>query len=325
MSRREFIAGLGAAAWPVAVRAQQTALPVIGFLAPGSEFPPPLRSAFLKGLNETGHVEGRDFVIEVRFFTQDELGRLPALATELVRLRASVIVASASEAAVHAAQAATTTIPVVFGVGGDPVEAGFVTSLGRPAANLTGFSELNTDTVTKRLDILRELTPRAARFALLVDPHNVPVSPSVIKALQTAVLTIGRQVEVLSAGADDIDAVFGSMARKEIDALLVSPSPMFYDRRAELVALAARYPVPAIYWDRALVEAGGLISYGSRVDDMLRQLGNYAGRILAGAKPADLPVQQATKFELVINLKTAKALGLAIPETLLATADEVIQ
>jgi putative tryptophan/tyrosine transport system substrate-binding protein len=286
MRRREFIAGLGGAvAWPLTARAQRPTIPVIGFLASGSDFPPLLRSAFLKGLNETGHVEGRDFVIEVRF-AQDELGRLPTLATELVRLRAIVIVAPASEAAIRAAQAATTTIPVVFGVGGDPVEAGFVTSLGRPAANLTGFSELNTVTVTKRLEILRELTPRAARFALLVDPYNVPVSPSVVKALQTAVLTIGRQVEVLTAGADDIDAVFGSMARKEIDAL---------------------------------------ISYGTRVDDMLRQLGNYAGRILGGEKPADLPVQQATKFELVINLKTAKALGLTIPETLLATADEVIQ
>jgi putative tryptophan/tyrosine transport system substrate-binding protein len=324
MRRREFIAGLGSvAACPGAARTQAR-LPVIGFLASGSEFPPPLRSAFLKGLNETGHVEGRDFVIEIRF-AQDELGRLPALATELVRLRAIVIVAPASEAAIRAAQAATTTIPVVFGVGGDPVEAGFVTSLGRPAANLTGFSELNTDTVSKRLEILRELTPRAARFALLVDPYNVPVSPSVVKALQTAVLTIGRQVEVLTAGADDIDAVFGSMARKEIDALLVSPSPMFYNRRAELVALAARHAVPAIYWDRAIVEAGGLISYGTRVDDMLRQLGNYAGRILGGEKPADLPVQQATKFELVINLTTARPLGLTVPETLLATADEVIQ
>jgi putative ABC transport system substrate-binding protein len=172
---------------------------------------------------------------------------------------------------------------------------------------------------------LRELVPEAARFALLIDPYNSPVFPSVIKALQTTVLTIGRQIEVLNAGADDIDFVFESMPQKHIDALLVSPSPMFYNARTKLAALAARRAVPVIYWDRAMVEAGGLISYGSKVDEMLRQLGVYAGRILRGQKPADLPVQQATKFELVINLKTAKALGLTIPETLLATADEVIQ
>jgi putative tryptophan/tyrosine transport system substrate-binding protein len=214
---------------------------------------------------------------------------------------------------------------VIFGFGGDPVEAGFVASFNRPATNLTGYSELNAATVTKRLELLRGLAPEAARFALLIDPYNSPVSPSVIKALQMAASTIGRQAEVITAGADDINAVFMNIAEKRIDALLVSPSPMFYGRRAELAALAARHRMPTIYWDRALVEAGGLMSYGSRVDEMLRQLGAYAGRVLRGERPVDLPVQQATKFEFVINLQTVRALGIEVPPGLLAIADEVIE
>jgi ABC-type uncharacterized transport system substrate-binding protein len=323
--RREFIAGLGsAAAWPITARAQQATVPVVGFLSSGGELSGPLRSAFLKGLEEIGYVEGRNVAIEYRL-ARDDLGRLPQLAAELVRLKPAVIVVPASQAAIRAAQAATTLIPVIFGFGGDPVEAGFVASLNRPATNLTGYSELNAVTVTKRLELLRGLAPKAARFALLIDPYNSPVSPSVIKALQIAASTIGRQAEVLTAGADDIDTVFVSIADKRIDALLVSPSPMFYGRRAELAALAARHGVPTIYWDRALVEAGGLMSYGSRVDEMLRQLGVYAGRILKGERPSDLPVQQATKFEFVINLKSAKALGLDVPPTLLTVVDEVIE
>jgi len=200
-----------------------------------------------------------------------------------------------------------------------------VTNLSRPIANLTGFSELNAVTATKRLGILRELIPGAVRFGLLVDQNNSPVGQSVITSLRAAAATTGRQFEVLPAAAEDIDTIFGRLPQKRVDALLVSPSPSFYMRRTQLSTLAARHAIPAIYWDCALVEVGGLMSYGSSVDEMFRQLGIYAGRILKGEKPADLPVQQATKFEFAINLKTARALGLAVPPTLLAVADEVIE
>jgi putative tryptophan/tyrosine transport system substrate-binding protein len=224
-----------------------------------------------------------------------------------------------------AAKAATATIPVIFQIGSDPVQMGLVTNLNRPGGNVTGFTEMNTEVGPKRLALLRELVPNATRFGVLVNPKN-PLTEFAIREAQAAAAKIGRQVEVLAASTDqDIDAMFAGRMQNRVDALLVTPDPLFYARRAQLAALTVRQSLPAIYWDSPFVEAGGLISYGSNITDMVRQVGIYTGRILKGEKPVDLPVQGPTKFELAINLKTAKALGLTIPETLLATADKVIE
>jgi putative ABC transport system substrate-binding protein len=321
--RRQFIAGLGGvAAWPVAARAQQPKMPVIGLLAVAPTLA--LIAAFHRGLAETGYIEGRNVLIDSRIAPVGQLDRLHEFAADLVRRQVAVIVTPGSTPASLAAKAATTTIPVIFGNASDPIQNGLVASFPRPGGNATGFSELNVG--PKRFGVLREMVPYATRFGVLVNP-NVPfVSEPTIRDAHGAVAILGGQVEVFAAGTDcDIDAVFASFAQKPIDVLVVAPDALFYAARTQLAVLTARHAIPAIYWDRALVEAGGLMSYGSSVADLYRQVGIYAGLVLKGEKPADLPVLQPTKFELVINLKTAKALGLIIPETLLATADEVIQ
>jgi putative tryptophan/tyrosine transport system substrate-binding protein len=326
LRRREFITGLGgaAAAWPVVARAQQPAMPVIGVLLTGAEPPPQLIAAFSRGLAETGYVEGRNVKIEYSR-ALPEYDRLRELAADLVRRRVTVIAAPGSTPAALAAKASGTTIPIVFSIGGDPVQLGLVAAFNRPGGNVTGFSEMATEVGPKRFGLLHQLVPKAERFAALVNPKNA-LAEFDIKESQSAAAAIGRAVEIFSAADDDeLDAAFASFIAKRIDALLVTPDALFFQRRVQIAALAARLAMPAAYWDRAFPEAGGLMSYGSSVADSFRQVGIYTGRILKGERPGDLPVLQPTKFELVINLKTAKALGLTIPETLLAIADEVIQ
>jgi putative ABC transport system substrate-binding protein len=324
MRRREFIVGLGGAtAWPLAALAQQPAIPVVGYLDAGSPEPTaPLVAAFRKGLSETGYVEGRNLAIEYRW-AEGQNDRLRELAADLVRRRVTVIAAMNGVFVALAAKAATTTIPIVFGNAADPVQIGLVASLNRPGGNVTGITAMNVELGAKRLGLLHELVPGAARFAVLVDP-NFPAAESIITDLRAAAATIGRQIEVLYAGADrDLEAAFASLAQKRIDALVVSPAPNLDP--VKLVTLAARHAVPAIYAQRADADAGGLMSYGSNVADRDRQVGIYVGRILKGEKPADLPVMQPTRFEFVINRQTARTLGIDIPPTLLALADEVIE
>jgi putative tryptophan/tyrosine transport system substrate-binding protein len=298
-------------------------MPVIGVLNLEMAIPK-LMAAFHRGLAEAGYVEGRNLTIEQRS-AQSNNDRLPELAADLVRHRVAVIATPGSTAASLAAKAATATIPIVFGVGSDPVQVGLVTKLNRPGGNVTGFSEMNIEVGPKRLALLHELVPNAMRFGVFVNPKN-PVSEFAIREAQAAAATLGLQIEVLAASTDDdIDAMFMSLVHKPIGALLVTPEPLFYTRRAKLAMLAISGALPAIYWDRELVEAGGLMSYGSSVTDMYRRVAIYVGRILNGEKLSDLPVLQPTKFELVINLKTARALGLTIPETLKVTADELIE
>jgi putative ABC transport system substrate-binding protein len=317
MRRRDFIVGLGSAAvWPVVARAQQPAMPVIGFL--GSQFANDEYKntvPFLQGLKETGYVAGQNVAIEYRW-AEGQPDRQPALAADLVRRGVAVIVAPGITAAL-AAKTATTTIPVVFTTGTDPVALGLVTSLNRPGANLTGSAVLSVELGPKRLQLLRELIPDAALFGVL---GNASAN------LQAATLTLGLQLVFVAASTDsDLETAFASFSQQHVGAVLIGTSP-FYNRRIEkLAALAARHALPAMYTVREYALAGGLMSYGSSSGYTYHQAGIYTGRILKGEKPADLPVEQATKLELVINLKTAKALGLTIPETLLATADEVIQ
>jgi putative ABC transport system substrate-binding protein len=327
LKRREFITLIGGvAAWPGTGRAQQPAVPVIGLVGTASpDTSAPNVAAFRKGLSETGYVEGRNVAIEYRW-AEGQFDRLPALAADLVRRRVAVIATPGSSPAALAAKAATATIPIVYGGGADPVQNGLVASLNRPGGNITGFVELNTEIASKRFGLLHDLVPGASRFALFIEPaSNTP--PALITELQTAASAIGLQIEGLAvAGTSSaIDAAFESIAQKRVDALLISPSPLYYALRAQLAALAARHGVPVIYWDRAFVETGGLVSYGSSVADMWREVGIYTGRILKGEKPADMPVQQATKIELVVNLKAARAIGLTIPESFLLRADEVIE
>jgi putative ABC transport system substrate-binding protein len=327
MRRREFIALLGgvAAPSPLAARAQQAPMPVIGLLNPNApEAIENLLTTFRRGLGETGYIEGRNVAIEYRW-ARGSSERLPELAADLVRRGVTVIATPGSLLSARAAKAATSTIPIVFGIAGDPVQLGLAASLNRPGGNATGFVEINTDIASKRLGLLHDLLPGALRFALLVE--STTTGGSVITSLQAEASAMGLQIEgLVSAGSDTaIGEAFASLAQKRIDALLLSPGPLFYALRVQLAALATRYTIPVMYWDRALIEAGGLISYGSSVADMFRQVGIYAGRILKGQKPADLPVMQATKFELVVNLKAARAIGLTIPETFLVRADEVIE
>jgi putative ABC transport system substrate-binding protein len=327
MKRRAFIAGLGsaAAAWPVVARAQQPAMPVIGFLSDISadDDHKPFTVPFLRGPKETGYVEGQNVVIEYRW-AENQLDRLPALAADLVRRRAAVIVAAGTPATL-AAKAATTTTSIVFVTGGDPVALGFVASLNRPGANLTGIAALTGELAPKRLQLLRGLVPNAVRFGILVDPGST-VNPSLIADLQSAASTLGLQVVVGNARTDsDLETAFATFSQQHVGAVLVGPSTFFDTHSEVLTALAARHALPAMFQFRENALAGGPISYGSNLGYMNHQAGIYTGRILKGEKPANLPVEQATKLELVINLKTAKALGLTIPETLLATADEVIQ
>jgi putative tryptophan/tyrosine transport system substrate-binding protein len=327
MRRREFIAGLSsAAAWPVVARAQQAAMPVIGFVNSGSaDAAAGWVAAFHKGLGETGYVEGRNVTVEYHWL-EGQFDHLPALMADLVRRRVAVIATSNSTPAAIAAKAATATIPIVFGVGDDPVKLGLVASLARPGGNATGVNSFSLEVVAKRLALLHELVPNAVRVAVLVDPANATGVEATLREVPGAARAMGMQIRILNASTiGEIDAAFASLAHDRPDALFVAPGLFFADRRVEIATLAARARIPAAYSIREYVEAGGLMSYGTDTADRYRQAGVYTGKILNGTKPADLPVVQSTKFELVINLKTAKVLGLSIPETLLATADEVIQ
>ena len=324
MRRREFITLLGgaAAAWPVAARAQQASMPVLGFLYAGSPEPSAhLVAAFRAGLSETGYIEGQNVSIEFRW-AHNQNERLPDLAADLISRRVAAIVTPGSLLAPIAAKAATDSIPIVFSIGGDPVEVGLVSSFNRPGGNVTGISSMNVELGSKRLGLLHELQPKAGRFAVLA--YHAATPP--VRDVQAGASTIGAEVEVIYATTNgDIDAAFASMRQKRIDALVLTPGPLFNNNRVQIAILAARYAIPAIYSSREFAAAGGLMSYGPSITEEFRQAGIYAGRVLKGEKPADMPVMRSTKFELVINLKTAKALGLEIPPTLLARADEVIE
>jgi putative tryptophan/tyrosine transport system substrate-binding protein len=323
MIRREFIAlaGGAAVAWPLAARAQQP-MPVIGYL--GSGPPEPDRvTAFRQGLNETGYVEGQNVAIEY-LWAQGQYDRLPALVADLVRRQVTVIVAAGVPTAL-AAKAATATIPIVFTLGVDPVQAGLVASLNRPGGNITGVVLL-AEVAAKRLDLLHELVPTSPVVALLINPTNPANAEVQTRSLQDAARSLGPQLHVLRASTvSEIDAAFGTLVELRAGALVVAGDPFLTNRRAQIVALAARYAVPAIYAWREFAEAGGLMSYGPDLADSSRLAGVYTGKILKGAKPADLPVEQAVKIQLVINLKTAKTLGLTVPLPLLGRADEVIE
>ena len=325
MKRRQFIMLFGGAAtWPLAARAQQPAMPVIGLLDPRSPDAMADRlRAFRQGLKEVGYVEGENVTIIYRF-AEDQNDRLPELAAELVRRQVTVIAASATTAA-PAAKAATTTIPIAFIAAEDPVRLGLVASLARPGGNLTGINFFSSELAAKRLDLLHELLPRAARIAVLVNPANATTA-SILRDVEAAARAIGLQVQVLNASTSrEISAAFENVGRDRPDALFVGPDTFLIARRIQVVQLAAFHRLPAVYPARDFLEVGGLMSYGTNIMDAFRQLGIYAGRILKGAKPADLPVVQSSKFELVINAETARMLGLTVPDKLLVAADEVIE
>jgi putative ABC transport system substrate-binding protein len=326
VNRRELlILGAGTAiAWPLTAHAQQKAMPVIGFLSGTSPGPSASRvAAFHQGLSEAGYVEGKTVAIEYRW-AEGFFDRLPPLAADLVGRKVDVIAALGPPSA-QAARGATSTIPIVFEVGIDPVATGLVASLARPGSNLTGVSILLTELVPKRLELLSDMVPPAGVIAVLVNPNGPEAEPT-IRAAQEAARARGVQLPILKAGTEDeIDAAFATLAQQHADALLVGNDPFYFPRREQLVALAARHAVPTIYYIREFAAAGGLVSYGPSLTAAYRQVGIYAGRILKGAKPADLPVQQPTRFELVVNLNTAKALGLTVPPSILARADEVIE
>jgi putative tryptophan/tyrosine transport system substrate-binding protein len=328
MKRREILTLVGgaAASWPLAARAQQAAMPVVGFLHPQSPdaFVEPLRG-FRQGLKDTGYSEGENVAIDYRW-ADNQVGRLPALAGDLVRKPVAVIVAAGGAVSPLTAKASTTTIPIVFVVGDDPVRLGLVPSLSRPGGNLTGINFFTVELAPKRLEILRELVPGAARVAVLVNPANTDNAEATVREVQAAARVMGLQIQVLNAGSsNEITAAFATLARERPDALLVGTGPPFTGRRVQVVQLAAYHRIPAIYALRQIAEIGGLISYGASLTDAYRQVGVYAGRILKGAAPADLPVVQSAKFELVINTETARMLGLSVPPSLLARADEVIE
>jgi putative tryptophan/tyrosine transport system substrate-binding protein len=327
MTRRDFISLLGGVVvgWPLAARAQQPKVPVIGFLGVDSATRmTPYTAWFDRGLNETGFADGQNVAIEYRW-AEGQYDRLPALAADLVRRQVAVIFSSGGTPPLRAAMAATNAIPIIFSLGGDPVKQGIVSSMNRPGGNVTGVTFTTDPLGAKRLEILRELVPNARVIALLVNPASAGATAEQ-RQLESVASTIGAQILVVNAGsATDIDAAFAKVAQQRPDALLIPPDAFLTGRREQLVALAARYAVPTVYFEREFVVAGGLLSYGVPLRDSYHQAGIYAGQILRGAKPADLPIVQATKFELVLNLKTAKALGVAIPDKLLAIVDEVIE
>ena len=329
MRRRDFIVGFaGAAVWPLAARAQQSAMPVIGWLNSGSPVNNrgPELEPFFKGLNEMGYVEGRNVAIEYRH-AENQYDRLPALAAELVRRRVAVIVAVGNANSAMAAKAATATIPIVFLNGSDPIKVGLVPSLSRPGGNVTGISYFTSTLVAKRLELLREIVHRAATATIgfLTNPTNL-ISEGDTADMQAAARSIGQQINVLRASTvNEIDAAFAAAAERHLGALLVDGDNLFNQRRDQMTALAARYKIPSSYPNRVFTEAGGLTSYGENRLEPNRQAGIYVGRILKGDKPSDLPVQQPTKFELLVNLKAAKAIGLTIRESFLLRADEVIE
>jgi putative ABC transport system substrate-binding protein len=327
MRRRECIWLLGGAAvaWPVTTRAQETKVPLIGFLNAGSSAEFAIHVAgFHQGLAEAGYVEGRNLAIEYRW-AEGRYHQLPALAAELVRRRVDMIVATGGNLSAQAAKSATRTIPIVFTIGSDPVRLGLVSSLSRPGANMTGVNLQLDELVAKRLELLLELVPKAKTIASLVNPDG-PIAEMQIRSSEEVARSRAIQLRFVRARNEgEIDSAFASFAISKPDAMFVASDPFFQSRRHKVIALAARYGVPAMYFSREFAFDGGLVSYGANIRDAYRQAGVYAGRILKGAKPADLPVVQPTKYELVINLKTAKALGLAIPSALLVSADEVIE
>jgi putative ABC transport system substrate-binding protein len=326
MRRREFITLLGGAAtaWPLAAPAQQPAMPVIGFLHPGSRDANAGRlRGFDHGLKEAGYVEGESVAVVYRF-AENQVNRLPELAADLVHRRVAVIVATTGRAPL-VAQAATTTIPIVFSVSEDPVKLGLVASLARPGGNLTGVNFLNAEVTTKRLEFLHQLTPAAARIAVLINPSN-PAADSTLRELEAAGRAMALQIQTLNAtNSREIDAAFTTLVRDRVEALFVAGDAVFTTRRAQFATLTARHAIPAAFSAREYAQAGGLMSYGSNLVETFRQVGIYTGRILKGNKPADLPVMRSTKFELVINAHTARLLGLTVPDKLLSIADEVIE
>jgi putative tryptophan/tyrosine transport system substrate-binding protein len=325
--RRQFLTLLGgaAAAWPLPARAQQPAMPIVGFVEGRSaEATVRQAAAFRKALSETGYVEGQNVIVEYHWL-DGQYDRLPALMADLVRRRVAVIVAF-SNAPALAAKAATTTIPIVFGVGQDPVKMGLVASLARPGGNATGINFFNQEAVAKRLGLVHDLVPKAVRIAVLVNPANASATEPTLRELPEAARALGLQIAILNASTSrEIEAAFSTLVPDRADALFVAPDSFFTGRPVQFATLAAHHRVPAAYTQRAFVEAGGLMSYGTAITDMWLQVGVYTGQILKGVKPADLPVAQSTKFEFVINLQTARALGIEVPNALQLLADEVIE
>ena len=324
MRRREFITLLGgAAAWPLAARAQQPAMPVVGFVNAGSP-DATLVAGFRKGLNEAGYVESQNVTVEYHWL-EGQFDRLPALMADLARRRVAVIATPGNLAAI-AAKAATTTIPIVFGVAEDPVKLGLVDSLARPGGNATGINIFNTEITAKRLGLLHDLVPKAIRIAVLVNPANAPIAETTLRDIPEAARALGLQIHIVNASTSrEIEAAFAVLVREQADALFVASDIYFFSRRVQLATLAAHYRIPAAYSLREAVEAGGLMSYGADRADMYRQVGVYTGQILKGAKPAELPVLQSSKFEFVINAQTARLLGIEVPNALQLLADEVIE
>jgi putative tryptophan/tyrosine transport system substrate-binding protein len=325
VSRGEFaiLLGGGVVTWPLSADAEQRASPVLGYLYVGTEPGGHFLEAFRKGLDETGYVEGRNVELQIRF-PQNEIGRLPQMIADLLRRQVAVIVTPGSLTATLAAKAVTRTIPIVFGIGGDPVALGLVSRLNRPDGNLTGVTFLNVELVAKRLQLLSELVPAATRFAVLVNP-NSSGGELMLGNLRATASSIGRQIDVLyAATGDEIDGAFASLVQKRADALLVNPDVLFANNNVQVVTLAAQHRIPAIYGGRDFTEVGGLMSYGDKRTESFRWMGVYTGRILKGQKTTDLPVMQPLRFEFIINLQTARTLGLKVPRTLLAFADELI-